>query len=201
MQPSPSRILSLVTNHPHPECCLTTNPADWIVKRNDAMTNAPLPSSTRNSRVIKASREALYQAFIDPVALIIWLPPGEMTAKMYSFDPHVGGGYRMSLFYPESEQTFRGKTSEKEDNLAARFVELTPPSRIVQAVIFNSPDPSFSGEMTLIATFTAADGGTEVTIECRNIPPGIRPEDNEEGCRSSLEKLARYAESKEHSSR
>jgi uncharacterized protein YndB with AHSA1/START domain len=175
---------------------LTTNPADRIVKINDVMTNAPLPASTRNSRVIKASREALYQAFIDPTALVVWLPPGDMTAEIYSFDARVGGGYRMSLFYPESEQTFRGKTSEREDNFTARFVELTPPTRIVQAVLFNSPDPAFSGEMTLIATFQAANGGTEVTIECRNIPPGIRPEDNEEGCRSSLEKLAHYVESK-----
>jgi uncharacterized protein YndB with AHSA1/START domain len=185
----------------HPGCCLTLNPDDRIVKGNNVMTNAPLPSTTRNSRVIKASREALYQAFIDPAALIIWLPPGDMTAKIYSFDARVGGGYRMSLFYPESEQTFRGKTSEKEDDFVARFVELTPPTRIIQTVIFNSPDPAFSGEMALIATFAAADGGTEVTIECKNIPPGIRPEDNEEGCRSSLEKLARYAESKMSSSR
>ena len=35
-------------------------------------------------------------------------------------------------------------------------------------------------------------GGTLVTIQFSNIPPGIRPEDNEEGTRSSLEKLALY---------
>jgi len=33
-----------------------------------------------------------------------------------------------------------------------------------------------------------------VTILFENIPPGIRPEDNEAGSRSSLEKLARYVE-------
>lgn len=46
--------------------------------------------------------------------------------------------------------------------------------------------------MTLEATFELAKGGAEVTITCRHIPPGIRPEDNEAGCRSSLEKLTRY---------
>lgn len=48
--------------------------------------------------------------------------------------------------------------------------------------------------MTLEATFEATDGGTEVTIVCKNLPPGIRLEDNKAGCRSSLEKLARYIE-------
>jgi uncharacterized protein YndB with AHSA1/START domain len=96
------------------------------------MTGAPSPACTRTSRVIKASREALYRAFIDPAALVVWLPPGEMTGEFYSFDARVGGGYRMSLFYPPSEQVFRGKTSEREDNVTARFVELAPPMRIVQ---------------------------------------------------------------------
>jgi Activator of Hsp90 ATPase homolog 1-like protein len=48
--------------------------------------------------------------------------------------------------------------------------------------------------MTLESTFEVAEGGTEVTIVCTHIPSGIRPEDNEAGCRSSLEKLARYIE-------
>jgi hypothetical protein len=48
--------------------------------------------------------------------------------------------------------------------------------------------------MTMTVTFDERDGGTEVTILFENIPPGIRPEDNEVGSRSSLEKLARYVE-------
>jgi uncharacterized protein YndB with AHSA1/START domain len=149
---------------------------------------------TRTSKVIKAPREALYRAFIDPAALAVWLPPGEMTAKVHSFDARVGGEYQMSLFYPSSEHVYRGKTSDREDRFTVRFVELTPPVRIVQAVSFHSADPAFSGEMTLEATFEVAGGGTEVTIVCTHIPSGIRPEDNEAGCRSSLEKLARYVE-------
>ena len=159
----------------------------------------PAWACTRTSKVIKAPRETLYRAFIDPAALTVWLPPGDMTGKVYSFDARVGGEYRMSLFYPPSEQVHRGKTSEKEDSFTVRFVELTPPARIVEAVTFHSADPAFSGEMTLEATFDPANGGTEVTIVCRDIPPGIRPEDNEAGCRASLEKLARYVESESSS--
>ena len=50
------------------------------------------------------------------------------------------------------------------------------------------------GEMTMVVTLEERDDGTEVTILFENIPPGIRPEDNDEGTRSSLEKLARYVE-------
>lgn len=82
------------------------------------------------SRVIKAPREALYREFTDPAALAAWLSPGEMTGKIHEFDARVSGGYRMSLFYPSSEQVYRGKTSEREDRFAARFMELTPPTRI-----------------------------------------------------------------------
>jgi uncharacterized protein YndB with AHSA1/START domain len=158
------------------------------------MTDAPSDACTRTSKVIKAPRDTLYRAFTDPAALIVWLPPGEMTGKIYRFDARVGGEYRMSLFYPPSEQVFRGKTSEREDSFTTRFVELAPPTRIVQAVSFHSADPAFSGEMTFEATFEVKDDGTEVTIVCAHIPSGIRPEDNEAGCRSSLEKLARYVE-------
>jgi uncharacterized protein YndB with AHSA1/START domain len=158
-------------------------------------------ASTRTSRVIKASRETLYRAFTDPVALGVWLSPGEMTGTVHEFDARVGGGYQMSLFYPSSEQIYRGKTSEREDRFTARFVELTPPSKIVQTISFDSEDAAFAGEMTMTVTFQERGGGTEVTILFEHIPSGIRPEDNDTGTRSSLEKLARYVEESGSSSR
>lgn len=100
----------------------------------------------------------------------------------------------MSLLYPSSEEADRGKTSEREDRYTARFVELAPPSRIVEAIMFDTDDPAIAGEMTMIVTIEEAAGGSEVTIVFENIPPGIRPEDNDTGTRLSLEKLARYVE-------
>ena len=100
----------------------------------------------------------------------------------------------MSLFYPSSDLVNRGKTSDREDRFTARFVEFTPPTKIVQAISFDSVDPAFSEEMTMVVTFEERDGGTEVTILFEHLPSGIRPEDNDAGTRSSLEKLARYTE-------
>jgi hypothetical protein len=52
----------------------------------------------------------------------------------------------------------------------------------VDVVEFESPDPAFAGEMKMIVTLADAEGGTEVTITCEDIPAGIKPEDNEQGC-------------------
>jgi len=73
---------------------------------------------------------------MDPVQLVEWLPPGEMTGRLHEFDGRAGGGYRMSLFYPSSEGTHRGKTTAREDMVSVRFVELVPARRIV------GPSPS-----------------------------------------------------------
>jgi uncharacterized protein YndB with AHSA1/START domain len=149
---------------------------------------------TRTSRVIRARPEELYEAFLDPTALVDWLPPEEMTGEIHEFDARVGGGYRMSLFYPADERSFRGKTSDNEDMVNVRFVELAPPRRIVEAVSFVTTDPAFFGEMTMIATFEEVSGGTEVKLVLKNLPPGLRAEDNEAGSRLSLEQLARRFE-------
>src|SRR5438132_3317073 len=89
----------------------------------------------------------------------------------------------MSLFYPPNERAFRGKTSDREDMVNVRFVELAPPRRIVEAVSFVTADPAFFGEMTMIATFEEVPGGTEVTLAFKNLPPGLRAEDNAAGAR------------------
>jgi uncharacterized protein YndB with AHSA1/START domain len=156
------------------------------------MTDQHSHASTRTSLWIAAPPEALYRACTDPAALAIWRAPGDMTGRVHHFDDRVGGGYQMSLYYPASDETAQGKTSAREDRYTARFVELTPPRRIVEAITFDSPDAAFSGEMTMEVTFEAQAGGATVTISFTHLPSGIRPEDNEAGTRSALEKLARY---------
>jgi uncharacterized protein YndB with AHSA1/START domain len=172
----------------------------WPLPGSIGVSNTPpldetsAPSSTRTSTFIKASPETLYRAFTDPAALAVWRVPGTMTGQVHRFGLRVGGGYEMSLYYPSSETTTPGKTADKEDRYSARFVELVPATRIVEAITFDADDPAFSGDMTMMVTFEAADGGTIVSITFDDIPAGIRPEDNEAGTRSSLEKLARYVE-------
>ncbi len=49
-------------------------------------------------------------------------------------------------------------------------------------------------QMTMTATLADADGGPEVSLRHDNVPPGVRPKDNELGTRQSLQKLAARVE-------
>ena len=100
----------------------------------------------------------------------------------------------MSLYYPLSESSIQGKTSEREDRYTARFVELKPPEKIVEAITFDTVDPTFIGEMIMEVILEPEEGGTTVSIVFMDIPSGIRPADNEIGTQSTLEKLARFVE-------
>lgn len=157
-------------------------------------TGSGQEKSTRVSRIIKASRRAIYQAFLDPEALVSWLPPDTMKGHIYEFDAREGGAYRMSLTYLESDHSAPGKTSEHTDVVRGRFLELIPDERIVQLVEFESKDPAFAGTMSITWTLADVPGGTEVTILCENVPKGIRRSDHETGLRSTLEKLAAFTE-------
>lgn len=158
------------------------------------MTADSTRASTRTVRVIRATPEELYRAFLDPEALVAWLPPAGMSGRIHAFDARPGGGYEMSLFYPPDERRFRGKTAEREDRVAVRFLELTPPRRIVEAVRFVSDDPAYGGTMTLTVTLEPVADGTAVALAFDDLPPGVRPEDNDAGARASLEQLARRFE-------
>ena len=110
-----------------------------LVGKDVHVTGSPSGSSTRTSKFIKAPREALYRDLYRSCRFTVWLPPGEITGRIHAFDARVGGGYQMLLFYPASEQVHRRKTSEREDRVTARFVQLEPPKRIVEAVSFTRP--------------------------------------------------------------
>jgi uncharacterized protein YndB with AHSA1/START domain len=77
--------------------------------KNRHMTEEQAGAQTRTSRVIKARPKELYAAFLDPAALIDWLPPAEARDEIHEFDARVGGGYRMSLFCPPNQHAVRGK--------------------------------------------------------------------------------------------
>ncbi|KQZ05987.1 hypothetical protein ASD21_18570 [Caulobacter sp. Root1455] len=151
----------------------------------------PAPT-TRASRLIPAAPDAVWDALMDPKALEQWLPPGDMTGRMHAFDGRVGGGFEMSLFYPEDETEHVGKTAAREDRTRVRFAALEPGRRVVWAVLFDTDDPSLKAEMTITVSLEPAPGGTRVTFVSKNLPPGLRPADNETGSKESLKKLAAW---------
>jgi uncharacterized protein YndB with AHSA1/START domain len=150
-----------------------------------------MPHTDRASKIVSASADRVYAALVDPEALTTWLPPQGMTAKFEHFDLRPGGSYRMVLTYASAGDA-RGKATADSDVVEARFVEVVPGVRVVQAVDFVSDDPAFAGTMTMTWEVTATDAGTRVDITASDVPDGISPQDHAAGIASSLSNLAAY---------
>ena len=119
-----------------------------------------------------------------------WLPPAGATGTIDAFEPHVGGQFRLTLRFASSP----GKSTDDTDVVAGRFVALVPDRRIVLAVEFVSPDPAFSGTMTMEWRLDAAPGGTLVTVTARDVPAGIGRAEHEAGMGSTLANLAAFVQ-------
>ncbi len=151
-------------------------------------------AETKNSKLIRATADKVFKALTDPGAIEIWQVPNDMTGKIHRYDFREGGGYEMSLYYPDTEKEMKGKSGEKEDKFSAEFVAIIPGTKIVEKVYFESDDPAFQEPMTMIIDLESVAGRTKVTFLFKDIPKGIKPEDNEAGTMSSLEKLAQLVE-------
>ena len=116
-----------------------------------------------------------------------------MTGRFERFDPRPGGSYRMVLTYRNGDAS-RGKATPDSDIVEARFVELVPDVRVVQAVDFVSDDPAYAGTMIMTWEVTRVDGGSRVDITADHVPDGISAEDHAAGLTSSLANLASYLE-------
>src|SRR5207247_7198928 len=112
----------------------------------------PAKGPGRLSRVFKAPRERVFNAFLDPDGLVKWLPPNGYTAHVYKFEPKVGGTYRTSFSSLDKKDThfFGGK-----------FLEIKPYERLHYTDKFESEDPAIKGEIKVTVTFKDVPGGTE----------------------------------------
>lgn len=150
-------------------------------------------STTRVRQHVSAPRAAVYQALLDPEAVVRWQVPDGMTSHVHFFEAREGGDFRISLTYDAPGAA--GKTSEQTDTFHGRFVELVPDERVVQVTEFETDDPRLRGAMTI--TYALADapgGGTEISGVHEGLPPGVPEADNETGWRMALGKLAALVE-------
>lgn len=134
-------------------------------------------------RVLRAPAERVYRAFLDPDAMCKWLPPHGFTGRIHEMDARVGGGYRMS---------FTNFGTGESHSFGARYVELTPYTRIRHTDTFD--DPGLPGEMQVTIEFREVPGGTEVRIEQAGIPAAIPVSFATMGWQESLSTLADLVE-------
>ena len=116
-----------------------------------------------------------------------------MSGRFEWFDARPGRSYRLVLTY-EDALSRPGKATADSDIVEARFVDIVPGARVVQAVDFVSDDPLFSGTMTMTWELSPDPDGTVVEIRADDVPSGVRPSDHATGMASSLAKLAALVE-------
>jgi len=139
--------------------------------------------TVRLHRVLRAPAERIYRAFLDPDAMVKWLPPYGFTGKVYEIDARVGGGYRMS---------FTNFGTGKSHSFGATYVELTPHERIRYTDKFD--DPNLPGEMQVTVALRTVLCGTELQIVQEGIPAAIPAEMCYLGWQESLAQLAHLVE-------
>lgn len=129
-------------------------------------------------RVLPAPPERVYRAFVDPDAMVKWLPPHGFTGRVLQMDARVGGGYRMQFTNFSSGQVMA---------FGGQYLELVPHERIVHTDVFD--DPNLPGEMRVTLTFKAVSVGTELTVVQSGIPAVIPTEACYLGWQESLQLL------------
>jgi len=142
-----------------------------------------MPSTIRLHRVLRASPERVYRAFLDPNAMVKWLPPNGFTAKVHDMDARVGGSYKMS---------FTNFTTGKSHSFGGQYLELVPQERIRYNDKFD--DPNLPGEMQATVTFRKVSVGTEIHITQEGVPDIIPAEACYLRWQESLSLLAKLVE-------
>ncbi len=139
--------------------------------------------TVRLHRVLRAPPERVYRAFLDPHALVNWLPPHGFTAQVHHLEAKLGGSYRMSFTHFGNGQSHA---------FGGQYLELVPGERIVHTDRFD--DPNLPGEMRTTIRLHAVSCGSELQIVQEGIPEIIPPEACVLGWQESLLLLAQLVE-------
>ncbi|UDQ90503.1 SRPBCC family protein [Xanthobacter autotrophicus] len=142
-----------------------------------------MPCTARLHRILTASPEKVYRAFIEADALAKWLPPNGFTCTVDHLDPVVGGTFRMS---------FRNFTTGHSDAFSGEFLELVPGALVRYTDRFDNP--ALPGDIEVTIALKKVSMGTEVDITQSGIPDIIPVEACYLGWQQSLRNLAKLVE-------
>ena len=140
-------------------------------------------NTVRLHRVLRATPERVYRAFLDADAMAKWLPPNGFTGKVHHLDAKVGGTYKMSFtnFSTGSSHGFGGTYLELKPNELLRYTD-------------KFDNPGLPGEMITTVTLKKVFCGTELNVTQEGIPAMIPAEACYMGWQESLILLAKLVE-------
>ncbi|OGT83724.1 MAG: polyketide cyclase [Gammaproteobacteria bacterium RIFCSPLOWO2_02_FULL_61_13] len=143
-----------------------------------------MPTGTvRLHRVLRATPERVYRAFLDAEAMAKWLPPYGFTCKVHHMDAREGGTYKMS---------FTNFTTGHGHSFGGEYRELAPFAKIRYINSFD--DPNLPGEMQTTITLKPVSCGTELNVVQEGLPAVIPLEMCYLGWQESLAQLAKLVE-------
>ena len=142
-----------------------------------------MPNTARFHRVLKTTPEKLYRAFLDPEAMVKWLPPHGFTGKVHHLDAKVGGTYKMS---------FTNFTTGHSHSFSGVYVELVPNELLRYTDTFDAP--GLPGEMHVTVKIKPVSCGCELSIVQEGVPDVIPAEACYLGWQESLNLLAHLVE-------
>lgn len=142
-----------------------------------------MPSTIRLHRVLRATPERVYRAFLDSDAMAKWLPPNGFTGKVHHMDARVGGSYKMS---------FTNFTTGTSHSFGGEYLELVPHERLRYIDKFD--DPNLPGAMQVTIILKEVSCGTEINITQEGVPDMIPAENCYLGWQESLALLAKLVE-------
>jgi uncharacterized protein YndB with AHSA1/START domain len=142
-----------------------------------------MPNTVQLHRVLRASPDRVYRAFLDPDALAKWIPPHGFTGKVHEMDARVGGSYKMS---------FTNFGTGRSHSFGGTYHELMPNQRIRYTDRFD--DPNMPGEMQVTVSLRPVACGTDLSILQEGVPDAIPVEFCYLGWQESLLLLAQLVE-------
>jgi uncharacterized protein YndB with AHSA1/START domain len=138
----------------------------------NAVTNSLANAAVVVRRTIAATAEDLFDVWLDPVALAIWMRPGTIRRSEARNDPRVGGEYEILMHADSGVIPHRGV-----------YRVIDRPRRLV--FTWNS---KFAENTLVTVDFLAHGASTEVVITHEQLPENERDSHNR-GWTSALERL------------
>jgi len=142
------------------------------------MSASPSPSAVRVVRVLPATPEEVFDAWLDPEGLARWMCPGPVTSATAEVDGRVGGRFRIVMREPGTDYLHTGE-----------YRELARPRRLVLTWVSEAT----RGLPTTVTVELKPHGAgeTELTLVHEGLPEETA-ERYTDGWGQILEKLAAH---------
>ena len=136
------------------------------------MSSTPL----RIVRLLSASAEEIFDAWVDPESLAVWMCPGSVRRAVVEADPRVGGRFRILMQGPDCDYEHTGE-----------YLVVERPSRLV----FTWISEGTQGRPTTVSVEMSprGEGLTELTLTHEGLPDEKAEASHRSGWGGILEKL------------